>query len=215
MSNQSRTVTTETGLIVEYSPVKVDAILTPEDARRNGIETDKHRVQLRQTVTTRYPKARGNALFAAEDFGPTKDFDEKRVTWVNVPAGTTIAEVEARLNELPSPTLVRTLGLKPILTQSQVEAMQKGINTKTWEQYAENFVKTSTTQEAVKFQGRLQYRAIYFSDVYAEDNDNRLTDLRELQQAELEIAQSEANSPVQMANPSLESVANAVQAATN
>lgn len=183
MGNQGKRVITPSGLTVDYSAVTVDGILTPEDARRNGIETNKHRVQLRQEVKTTYPAARGNALFGSNEFGPGRDFTEKRVTWLNVPAGTTAEEVLERLNALPSPTLVRTLGLKPILSQDQIVAMEKGINTKTWEQYAENFVRTSDTGDAVLFSGHQQYRAIHFSESFADDNDNRIADLKELQRA--------------------------------
>lgn len=192
MSNQGRRVIGQTGLVYEYSPVTVDAILTPEDARRNGIETNKHRVQLRQEVKVSYPAAKGNSLFSAGEFGPGKDFSEKRVTWLNVPGGTTIEQVQERLNALDSPTLVRTLGLKPILSNDQIIAMEKGINTKTWEQYAENFVRTSDTGTPVLFAGHQQYRAIHFSDSFAEDNDNRIFDLKELQATEAENARQQA-----------------------
>lgn len=193
MSNQGRRVIGQTGLVYEYSPVTVDAILTPEDARRNGIETNKHRVQLRQEVRVTYPAARGNALFTSGEFGPGKDFTEKRVTWLNVPSGTSIEQIQERLNSLESPTLVRTLGLKPILSQDQITAMEKGINTKTWEQYAENFVRTSDTGTPVLFAGHQQYRAIHFSDSFAEDNDNRIQDLKELQAAQSEAAHQQVS----------------------
>lgn len=202
MGNIGKRVVISDGIIVDYSQVTVDSIITPVQALENGIETDKFRVQLRQVVKTTYPKARGNALFQSAEFGPGQDFDEKRVTWLNVPEGTTVEQIVERLNTLENPTLVRTLGLKPILSESQLTAMQKGINTKTWEQYAENYVRNGNEGLAVKFQGRLQYRAIYFSDTFVTDNDNRITDLQELQAAEAIAAQREANgsSAVQMSS---------------
>jgi hypothetical protein len=198
MGNQGKRVITESGLTLDYSAVTVDGILSPADALTNGVQTNKHRVQLRQEVRTVYPAARGNQLFNTSEFGPGKDFTEKRVTWLNVPSNTTIEEIQSRLSAMDCPTLVRTLGLKPVLSQDQIIAMEKGINTKSMTQYLESFVRTGENGEAVKFADRLQYRAIHFSDTFADDNDNRLADLKELQAAEIEIASSQANSSVQM-----------------
>ncbi len=190
MANQGRRVVND-GIIIDYSPVTVDAILTPEDARRNGIETNKFRVQLRQEVKSTYPASRGNALFSPNEFGNPRDYVEKRVTWLNVPEGTTVEDVVERLEALPNPTLVRTLGLKPVLSQEQINAMNNGINTKTMRQYIENFVRRGEDGTPVKFAGRLQYRAIHFAADFADDNDNRIADLKELQAAEAELARRE------------------------
>jgi hypothetical protein len=199
--NTGKSIQTPDGLEIVYSPVTVDAILTPADSLQHGVETRQHRAQLRQLVTTKYPKSRGNALFPSSAFGAPQSFEEKRVTWLNVPEGTSVETIQARLEELPCPTLSRILDLKPILTESQLTAMEKGINTKTIEEYKQDFVRRSENDEPVLFKNHYQYRAIQFGDDFIEDIDNRALTLAEIIRSQ---------GAVQMAQPMSEEAANAV-----
>lgn len=199
--NQGKSLEVQGGLIIQYSPITVDAILTPEDSARYNIETKKHRVQLRQTVTTKYPQSRGNALFRAAEFGDPQSFVEKRVTWLDVPEGTTAEEVLSRLNEMDTPTLVKILDLKPIISESKMRAIENGFNTKTLADYAQDYVRKSDTNEPVPFAGRHQYREIVFSDSFVEDTDHRRDTLRDLTRSEetVHLAQDENSAVAQPA----------------
>lgn len=179
--NSGKKVTTPSGLVLEFSPVIAEKILTPADAAENGVQTDRHRVQLRQTVKTTYPSVRGNELFEADEFGmgPGSTYTESRVTWLNVPKTATVKQIQERLNQMDSPKLVRTLSLKPILSTDQVNAMERGINQKTYEQYLGDFVVNREGQPAL-FHGQKQYRKITFSKSFAEDEDNRGIDYQEI-----------------------------------
>lgn len=179
--NSPKSVTTTSGLVLDFSPVTVDAILTPADALVNGVQTDRHRVQLRQEVKTTYPAVRGNELFAAEEFGagPGQTFIEKRVTWLNVPKTATKEKIEKLLAQMDQPKLVRTLSLKPILSEDQVRTIENGRNPKSYEDYLNDVVLNADGQP-VLFHGQKQYRKITFSKNFTEDNDNRATDFNEI-----------------------------------
>ncbi len=172
--NKGRTETTQTGLILNFSPVLAEKIYTPEDSAKNGVITTRHRVQIRQTISTTYPAARGNELFKVEEFGlgNGQSYNEQRVTWLNVPKTATIVDIQKRLDEMDSPKLVRTLSLSPVLSEDQVRTIENGVNPKSYEDYLKDSILDRDGKE-VLFRGQKQYRKITFSKSWAEDEDNR------------------------------------------
>lgn len=218
--NNGRQQTITGGLVVSYSPVMAETILTPADALKNGIINGKYRVQLRQEITKLYPAARGNALFATEELtgGRTgQSFGEKRVAWLAVPGPgaeitgmpeetpgqrnakssaleawkkTMLALITQRLSEMEGPTLVKTLDLRPILSEEQHRTITSGVNPKSYSDYEQDFI-VDGNDHAVKFRGEFQYRKITFSKSPTADVDNRLATLSQ-KSTPMQIAQGVA-----------------------
>lgn len=188
--NVQKTVKTDTGLLMEFSPVVAEVIYTPEDSARNGVQTTRYRVQLRQVLKTVYPAARGNAIFEAAEFGGrNQEFTEQRVCFLNVPKGVTLPQIQQRLDEMDGPKLVKVLSLAPMLTEDQVRTIENGRNPKSYEDYLEDFIPDANGNP-VLYSGERQYRKIQFSKSWAEDVDNRPHDIREKAGKAVQLAQS-------------------------
>lgn len=91
--------------------------------------------QIRSVVTSTYPEAGvGNSLndsiFGEDDFGfgQGKSYPEKRVAWIDVPAGTTVEALQAKFNANPQARIYKILSLQPVLTDEQKRAMQNGLS---------------------------------------------------------------------------------------
>lgn len=192
-NNKGYKYTTATGLIVFVSTMIAEKIITPAESLKNGVQTNKHRVQLRQEVVTQYPAARGNELFAVEEMGLGKgqSFTEKRVTWLNVPATATIEEVQKRLEQMDQPTLVRTLDLAPILSQDQLNTIERGINPKSYNDYLNDWVPQADGQTPALFKGQKQYRRIDFSKSFHADVDKRAESFAAMPASAVQLASGE------------------------
>lgn len=167
---------TPTGLLHEYSPVMAEKIYTPEDSAKNGVITSRYRVQLRQVVRATYPAARGNALFSREEFGGKDQiFLENRVCFLNVPKEVTLQMIQQKLDEMDGPTLVRTLSLKPRLSEDQMRTIEQGRNPKSYEEYLNDFIPDQN-DNPVLYRGQKQYRKVDFSKSWADDIDLRAED---------------------------------------
>jgi hypothetical protein len=145
-----------------------------------SLNPKKHQAQVRQIVTSLYPGARGanslsDALFADKQFGVGEAFEEVRVTWIPVPIGTTVKQVEAQLAKHPNAVLQRTLSLNPILSEEQEQAMASGLSTKTLDDYREKHI-VDAQGNPVLYKGRKQYRNISFRITAVEDVDLRDSD---------------------------------------
>lgn len=159
-----------------YSKITVDSV-------GPSLNVKKHQAQIRQTVTALYPGARANnslsdKLFEPENFGLGESYDEVRVTWIPVPIGTTIEEVQAKLAKHPNARLVRTLSLNPILSEEQIQAMEQGVSDKTMEDYKAKFI-VDPSGAAVLYKGHKQYRHIAFRTEAVADVDLRESDLKD------------------------------------
>jgi hypothetical protein len=114
-------------------------------------------------------------LFDGVDFGEPKEYPEERVAWLKVPKGTTVEEVEKTLKKYPNACIYKILSSNPILTSSQKQSMENGLNTLTIADYAEKQKVIDTkTGKAALFNGKEQYRVTFFSKNLKEDEDNRL-----------------------------------------
>ncbi len=185
--------------IITKSPISVDDILKAEFQKEGTISA-----QLRQVVETKsfYPSKKisnnmQDNLFATEDFGFAEtEFlaTENRVTWMDIPEGTTAQQVLDKLTNSPKANLYRVLSNKPILTDSQEYAI--GAGTKTMDDFAEaqivrypeSTILNENTPEAqdvsneivLDKNGKVQYRRIFFSATGKEDVDTRTKEVEDV-----------------------------------
>lgn len=88
--------------------------------------------ELRQTITSVYPTRQANSegLFSEEEYGLAgKEYESTRVAWIDVPKGTTIEQVQTRINAFPKACIKRIMSLKPILSAAQEAGIEKGLTT--------------------------------------------------------------------------------------
>jgi hypothetical protein len=185
----------ETGVKIQESRITIDSV-------GPSLNDKKHQAQLRQVITKTYPSARaGNSasdtIFGHSEFGFTDgdSYDENRVTWIDVPIGTTSVQVQEKLSMFPNARLYKVMSLQPILTEEQERAMETGISSKTIEDYLQKYVVDSEGNP-VLYNGLKQYRQIYFSKDGKADIDYRPSEYARLK-AQSEAAQEfTLNEPV-------------------
>lgn len=173
MSNESQ----NSGIKSVDSPITVDGL------KAHLSNPKKQQAQIRMIVTKTYPDGKaGNSLndsiFTndAFGFGEGSSFEDKRVTWIDVPAELTKAEVEAQLKKYPNARLYKVLSydINDVLTEEQKSAMESGLSSKTLDDYKEALcVKNAETGEVIMHNGKEQYRTIGFSISGKEDVDLR------------------------------------------
>ena len=164
-----------------FGPVTVDKV------EANQYKTDRHQAQLRQVVKSIYPGGRASnshsdSLFAAEDFNfESSEYESNRVTWIDVPMGTTVEQVQAKLAENPNCKIQRFLSLNPILTEEQKNAIQTGLTDLTVDDFAERQVVINPdTNAPALYKGRKQYSAKFFVTTAKADVDTRAEELEAL-----------------------------------
>lgn len=145
--------------------------------------------EIKQTVTTKsyYPsKSVSNNMqdnpFSTSDFGFAEQeysSEEKRVAWVDVPVGSTVESVAAKLATLPNATIRKVLANRPIITDSQNYAIGAGLTSmdaiadKQAVRYPENHPQAG---QLILHNGKPQYKATYFKNEAVEDQDLRTAD---------------------------------------
>lgn len=160
-----------------FSKITVDGV-------SDGLNSVKDQAQLRQVVTSLYPSVQGNDLFNSKEFGgESAKYDSTRITWLDVPVGTTAEEVQKRLDEFPNARIQRTLGLKINLSASQIQARAAGINTKTDAEYAATQQVLDNNGNPVMYNGKPMYRVYTLSLQGDEDIDLREQHLAEMKEA--------------------------------
>lgn len=148
--------------------------------------------ELKQTVTTQsyYPtKSVANSIseniFTTKDFGfEEKIFPNKetRVAWIDVPLGSTIETVKAKLADLKEATLYRILSNRPIIADTEEYAINN-------EELPNVTLDTFANRQIVRLpegspdagslaliNGKAQYRRIAFSKTSKVDVDLRNSD---------------------------------------
>lgn len=149
--------------------------------------------EIKQTITTKsyYPsKSVSNNLqdnpFSTSDFGFSENeytANETRVVWVEVPVGSTVESVAAKLATLPDANIYKMLANKPILSDNQVYAIGAGLTTK--DIIADKQVVRYPTghpqagQIILDPQGKVQYKATYFKTTAMADQDLRTADVND------------------------------------
>lgn len=178
----------QNGIRKEVSKSAITVSRVFEDQYRKGALV----AELKQTVTTKsfYPSKSvatnmSDNIFGASDFGfSEQEFvsKETRVAWLQVPAGTTKEDVEAKLASLPEATLYRVMSNTPILTDGQKYA----INSPEIELTLDDIAAVqavrfpngheSEGQLALDNAGKIQYRAVFFKTSAHDDIDKRSAD---------------------------------------
>lgn len=161
------------GINRTYGKITVDAVNASQF--KDGVM----QAQLRQVITTTYPSKRaGNSLsdslgFTQDDFnfGDGQSFDSTRITWIDVPEGTTIQKVKELLKAKPQACIQRIISnnVEDVLTAEQKSAISRGL--RTLDQYKESLVVKKQDGSALK--GAPQYRQHFFKAVATEDKDLR------------------------------------------
>ena len=190
--------TQESNVMRVDTPIIVE-LLKPH--LRNG---KKQQAQIRNSVKSTYPEAGvGNSLndsiFPEEEFGfgEGDTFIEKRVAWMDVPAGLTLDQVQAKLDGFPHARIYRVLSLTPILTDEQKRAMSSGISEYTdsdavihkcdMDYYKTQQmiptpetanIKNRSKREPLLYKGYPQYRITAFNKDGHADVDHRNTQLK-------------------------------------
>jgi len=147
--------------------------------------------ELKQTVTNKsyYPsKSVSNNMqdnpFSTADFGFSEQeytSEEKRVAWVDVPVGSTIESVAAKLASLPEANIYKVLANKPILSDNQIYGINAGLTSK----------EAIADKQAVRYpdghpqagtlildtNGKVQYKATFFKSTAKADEDLRTADV--------------------------------------
>jgi hypothetical protein len=145
--------------------------------------------EIKQTITTKsyYPsKSVSNNMqdnpFSTADFGFSEQeytSEERRVAWVDVPVGSTVESVVAKLANLPTATIRKVLANKPIITDSQNYAIGAGLTSmeaiadKQVVRYPDNHPQAG---QLILNNGKPQYKATYFKNTAIEDEDLRTAD---------------------------------------
>ncbi len=162
----------ETGINVEFGKLSVDHV-TPH-AYKSGV----NQAQIRQIITKKYPSVRvGNnlqdTLVSKEEFNlPTQNYDETRVTWIDVPSTWTVTEVEEALGKQPNALIYKYISNQPIFTDGDLnwidklsseddELAKEFIN----ERKAAQLVKTADGEIIPDKNGNEQYARNFFAKV--------------------------------------------------
>lgn len=168
-----------------------DTPITVDEVKPHLTNPKKERAQIRMTVESVYPEAQvGNQLndsvfsFDSFGFGDGNSYEEKRVAWIDVPAGTTKEQVEEQLAKFPQARIYRIMSLQPVITEEQERAMENGISmyvaddgnkypvTPEYYERKQRVVNTETG-EVVNYKGLPQYRVLGFSRDGKADKDLR------------------------------------------
>jgi hypothetical protein len=152
--------------------------ISVDNVSENQYKPSMDQAQIRQVVTRTYPSAKisnshADSLFSINDFDleEGQKYEQNRVTWIPVPKGTTAAQVEAKLKANPKARIYRVLSLKPILTDSQISAIESGLTT--LEAIADRQAVKNSEGEYIQYNEQVQYAANFFSLQGKEDEDHR------------------------------------------
>lgn len=112
--------------------------LTIDSVTPNAFKKNVDQAQLRQSVMTIYPSARvtnslSSGLYDSTEFSlpAGQSYSSTRVTWIPVPKGTSLAEVQATLAKFPQARIARIISnnLEDVLTEEQKSAVTSGLTT--------------------------------------------------------------------------------------
>ncbi len=158
---------------------KVRGKVTVDSVEQHAYKNSLYQAQIRQEITTIYPSARidnsmADSLFSADSFGldDGKAYTSTRVTWIPVPKGTTVAQVEAQLAANPNAAIYRVLSHEPILTDNQLNAIESGLLDLDTVKNRQQIINPETG-EVVLHNGKAQYGANFFTMTGKEDIDMR------------------------------------------
>lgn len=159
-----------------------------ESVKPHAYKDDVLSAQLRQIVKRKsiYPgKNTGNdkqdALFSAPDFGgePTVyETEQARVCWIDVPLGTTAAQVQAKIDALGDAARIYQIvstDIMECLTSGHRYQIEQGNLTLDQMKDKFNILDKETGEIATNEAGETLYRALYFSASGQEDLNHNST----------------------------------------
>lgn len=116
-----------------FAPITVDSI-GEHTQNQAKIKAGILNAQIRQIVTTTYPSVqiKSGGLFDVSDYGVAgKSFPSTRVTWMDVPAGTTQEQLAALLTAKPNARIAARYSnvLTDVMTDGQKYAVKNGDQT--------------------------------------------------------------------------------------
>lgn len=183
-SQQSNASNLEVKKTVTFEPIVVDSIYEGKYQKEGTVTA-----QLKQTVVTlaTYPtksvvSSLQNNIFGTEEFGfQSQEYTSKetRVAWINVPVGSTIESVTAKLKEFPKARLYRVLSNKPILSDIQEYAVKQGTTSVDIiaDRQVVRYPKGSENEgKLILSNGKPQYREVFFHTDGLADMDSRDAD---------------------------------------
>jgi hypothetical protein len=181
--------------------------ITVSEVVENTYKPDRDQAELRQVITKTYASGRSNnslvsGLFDEADFGfeDGATHEETRVTWVDVPKGTTKEQMGALLAKNPTACIYKTLSSEPILSKEQKAAIEAGLTDLATIADRQRVCHGDTLADGTpnpeagnpiihKESGAEQYKCLYFWKEAKEDIDIRRTEPVEAEMTVEDIAQ--------------------------
>lgn len=117
---------------------KTFSAISVDEVKPHAYKDQVDSAQLRQVVTTTYPSmsvgnSLSDSLFEIDEFGlpAGQSYEAIRVTWLDVPKGTTKEQVESLLQNLPNARIYATYSnnLEDVMTAQQKAAVEQGLQT--------------------------------------------------------------------------------------
>jgi hypothetical protein len=162
----------ETGINVEFGQLTVDLV------KKHDYKPDLNQAQVRQIIVRKYPSIRVNnnlqdSLSDVSEFNlPTKNHDETRVAWIDVPRTWDVTDVEAAIAKQPNALIYKYISSQPIFTDGDLNWIDKlssedddlakqFIN----ERKAKQLVKTTDGEIILDKNGNEQFARNFFAKV--------------------------------------------------
>ena len=166
------------------STIKVERVYTG-DFQKSNTQT----AELHQRVTTvavydgaKHSNSLQQNIFDAAEFGDTDQTytnSEMRVAFIEVPVGTTLEQVQAKINQLKDATLYKILSNAPILHSNHKSAIANGLTTKDkiGDGQVVRYPADHKNAGEIIFDnnGNVQYRKVFFWASHKDDMDLRGT----------------------------------------
>lgn len=172
---------------VTVGNLEVSRVYT-SDFQKEGTQTAELKQKIK-TITSYPGKVVENSLqeniFEANEFGfEDKNFEniETRVAWIDVPVGTSVDAVKAKLAQHPGACLYRILSNRPIIADTEQYAIDSPDMEVTLDDFANRQVvrfpagSPDAGNLALDSNGKVQYRRIAFSATAKADMDTRTAD---------------------------------------
>jgi hypothetical protein len=151
--------------------------ISVDSVKSHTYKPEIDQAQVRQTVSAAYPVRKiNNELFDIDEFGlEERTYESIRVTWLDVPKGTTPEQVLERMNKYPNARIQRILSSEPIFTTDEKKAkLSDVIDDEQWANMQERQKVRNTEGAIVEFNGKPQYRRYKLSLQGEADIDQRI-----------------------------------------
>lgn len=147
--------------------------VTCDNTKPHLFKEDFFSAQLRETITKHYPSAqvKTGGFFSLEQFDlpAGSEYTSTRVAWIDVPADTTVEQVQAAIKADSCIYNIISFNLQDVLTDNQKYAISEGLQTE--EFFEEKFRVRGKDGEELP--GRAIYKQNFGSVDFREDIDYR------------------------------------------